>query len=256
MKLKQTITIIFAIILLTTTGKIYSQTPSPSVNPKTATSTPKKEINDEIDKLKQIESFKEKIATKVSEIRDKEKKAIYGNVVKKDKNSLNLKTNNGEKTISILEDALFFTLKKETKTESSFDKVNVNDNAVVFGYYNKDQDLFSSKYIYITSLPERITGKISDIDKKAYTITVKGRDGEKIIDIESLTKMSLIDKEMKIVKGGFSKFSTGDSVHITADKNAKEENRFIGLRILTIPKYESISPTPSKEISPSPNSVN
>ena len=81
----------------------------------------------------------------------------------------------------------------------------------------------------------RITGKIIDLDKSNYTLKVKAKDGEKIIDFEKYTQTTLYLKGKGSQKGGFSKFSPGDTVYIMSIPDQKEENRFHALRIINIP---------------------
>ncbi len=207
-----------------------------------------------IDKLKKIELLKEKIATKVSELRNKEKGAISGTVNKISGNSLSLTTITGEQSITILDDALIFTMADGTKTESSIKKLSTGINITVFGYNNQSISSFEAKYIYINRITKRNTGKITDTDKSNYTITVKDLQGNITVDIETYTKIFTYNKDKGLIKAGFSKLKAGDLVFLIGTPNSKEDNRISATRIIVF-SFGNPLPTITAESEATPSTT-
>lgn len=220
-----------------------SKSATASLTPKSPTATVDPQDEDLIKKIKQIEILKEKIATKVAEIRDKEKGAFLGTVKSVDENTVVLTTAEGESSFTYSEDTLFFQITDNLKKEWTDAKLKTGDYISVFGYYNESRELFSAKFIFLQEKLIRLSGKVADVDKSNFTLQIKARDGEKVIDFEKYTVTSLLVKG-KSQKSGFSKFAVGDSVYIVGTANAKEDDRFAAQRILHFPI--NLSPTPEK----------
>ncbi len=253
------ISVIFAIIIYQfSMSPILGATDSADMKP----SPPSSNSGTIIDKLKKIELLKEKIATKVSELRNKEKNAMSGTVNKINGNSLALTTITGEQSITILDDALIFSMADGTKTESSLKKIITGNNITVFGYNNQSISSFEAKYIYLNRITKRNTGKITDTDKSNYTITVKDPQGNITVDIETYTKIFTYNKEKGLIKGGFSKLKAGDLVFLSGTPNSKEDNRISATRIIvfsfgnplpTITSEPETTPTPKPEKTATPS---
>lgn len=203
-----------------------------------------------IDNLKKIQNLKEKIATKVAEIRQKEKTGIFGIIKKIDKTQITVTAKNQDKSFTLTEDTIYYSLTDGTKKESSLKNLKEKDSITIFGYYDEGKTVLSAKYIYIEKPNLHLTGKIADIDKTNYTLTLKDPRGNTLVDIENFTKMSVFSKEKGLVKIGFSKLNIGNTIHLIASQNAKEENRVTALRITTFNFNPPQTPTPTlaKEI--------
>lgn len=248
-------TIISIYFILNLNNSVFAQSPSPTVKAKTA--TPTVGVSEEvIDKLKQIEQLKEKIATKVAEIRDKDKKGAYGTVSKIEKDSLTLQGKKGETVVTYSDDTVFYSLSAGEKKELTAKNISVGDTISVLGYLTDDKAKITAKYIYLHPTYLHTTGKIVDIDKDNYTITIKEKQGNQVVDIETSTKINLYVKGKDWQKGGFSKFKLGDYIHAIGTPNAKDKNKITGLRVYVVPGpvtavKTSPSPEPSgKKISP------
>jgi len=235
MKIFLTLSIIFLIVSF----PVFAQTKTPG------TSTPTPESNDLINKLKQIEIFKEKIATKVAQVREADKGVATGQIKSIENNNIVIITINGEKKLNISEDTLIFKFENKAKKEIKSDSLKKDITISAFGNYNENKDIILSKFIYIEDYLERIAGKIANLDSSNFTFTVKAKDGDQLIDIEKNTITNLYKPGSKPQKTGFSKFKIGDTVFIMAKKNPKENNRYSGVRIIILPIVE-LSPTPTK----------
>ena len=244
------IRIILALILslsvsICTVGFVKAADSSSSSSAGTSSSSSGNQI---IDKLKKIEILKEKIATKVAEIRAKEKRGAVGTIKTINPNSILVKTSKDEITMVYADDTTVFELKDTGKADFSIKKLKEGDLVAVLGYLNDPQSsIITAKYIYREQIKTRSTGKIADIDKANFTITLAEPKGNTIIDIETYTKISSYSREKGLVKTGFSKLKVGDLVHVVGTANAKEENRISALRIISITSGLSASPSPKEE---------
>lgn len=226
---------------------------SASVSATTASPTP----DGAIEKLKQIEQLKEKIATKVAELREKDKRAVAGNVKKITGTSFLIADRKGnEYTISYSDDTTFYAVTVGEKKETSAKKIKEDDTIVVFGYTATDKTTLSAKYVYQETPLKRIIGKIVDIDKTNFTITVKDKEGNQAVDIESFTKMTVYTKSKGKQKGGFSKFKIGDIIHVAGRVDKKDTEKLSASFIITLPNPSqgatpAVSPSITTPASPS-----
>lgn len=199
-----------------------------------------------IDKLKQIEVLKEKIATKVAQLRENDKGGGSGTIKSLGNSTLTLTTKNGEQTFSYSDDTVFFKMTDGSKSDaldaSYAKKLKVGDQIAILGYYDSNHTTLAAKYIYVVTIPLHIIGKIADIDKGNFTITVKEAKGNTLIDIETYTKIYSYSKKTGLGRGGFSKLSENDAVHIFATPNPKED-RASAVKIITFAYGTTATPS-------------
>jgi len=242
------ITLMFGFIL-TRSNRVWAA-PTPTTTEKTnnTTATPSGNVSQ---KIKQIELLKEKIATKVAEIREKDKYALFGTIKKLDTSNLLLTAKDGEHKISFSEDTIFYDLTGTERKESKLDKFTEGNTVSVFGYYNEDKSVLSAKYVYLEPQNLNLIGQIVDIDKENFTITVKTKNGTpQVVDVESTTKLSSYGKDKKLVKLGFTKMAIQDPVHVFARSLTKDTDKLSGTKIYVLSGlFTSPSPTITPQIS-------
>lgn len=209
-----------------------------------------KQTQETINKLKQIEQLKEKIATRVAQIRESEKGGYAGQVKKIDGNIVTVSDRRGDKNFTVTEDTIFYILKKNSKTESTFSNLKEGDFIALLGYFNESKESFSAKYVFIQENTTHLLGKITDNDKANFTIVVKAKEGLQTVDIETYTKITTYTNDKVAVKSGFSKLKIGDTVHIIGLPNTKESDRVSAARILVLPALESSTATPTAAVNP------
>ncbi len=235
-------------IFLKLGAPVLSQTDTPAPTTKF---TPTPTGVNLLDKLEKIKILKEKVATKVNELRQSEKHAILGTVTDISDDTISIKSENGKDiNIQTTEDTLYFSFDKSgKKSQSSVKKINKDTLISAFGFLEESD--MEGKIIYIENpLPIHIVGKILDIDRKNFTLTMKNQSQEEwLIDIETYTRTSLFSKKDKITKAGFSKLLPSDLLHAIASENTKEKNRASALRIV---KFSDFSPKEILSTTPIP----
>lgn len=231
--------ILIAIIFLLPVGIIAAQAEESPTVTTTESPTPKN---------KQVEDLKERLATKVAQLSQSERRAIYGTVKATTISTLTVETATKNVKIELTDDIKVFQILKGKRTELKIDDVAKNDVVTVFGDWDTAVEVLKAKVIFIQNSSndlERVSGVISEVKKSDYTITIETSDGKTyVIDFEVATKTSLWSKDKGIEKGGFSKLTPGDTIFVFGTAVPKKENRISALRILNIGNLTGEKPSP------------
>lgn len=204
------------------------------------------------DKAKQIDDLKDRLATKVAELNQSQRQAIYGTIKSVSVSTFIVETATKDLKIELTDDIKIFQKIKGTRTALTTDDLAKGDIVTVFGDYDATLELLQAKMIFIQSTdPVRVSGTITEVNKTDYTITINTLDSKTYtIDFETTTKTSLWNGTA-LEKGGFSKLNVGNIIHVTGTAVAKQENRVSATRILNIsPEATSPSASPSATIKP------
>ncbi len=217
-----------------------SATPKESVLSATNSAQPTK-------KLDQMGDLKERLATKVAQLRQSQKKAMSGTVKAISVSTLTLETKTSDVKIELTDTIKVFQTIKDKRTELTIEDIDKGDTVVIFGDYDTSLDLMKPKVIVIQNpIPTRIQGLITAIDTTEYTVSVETAQKQTyVIDIEKYTVVTSHSKEGGTVKSGFSKLTVGSSVFISGSANAKIDHRLSADRILDIGNMSGATPTPA-----------
>ncbi len=227
------------------------------------TATPSaSEVTPASDKSKQIEELKERIATKVAELSQMQRRAVFGTVKSVSIATATIETKTKDIKIELTDDIKVIQVLKGKRTTLTTDNLAKGDIVTVFGNYDVTLDILRAKVIFIQApLPQHVSGLVTALDKSAYTVTIKNAEGlTYTIDIETATKTNLWDGQ-SMGKGGFSKIQVGDTIHVTGTAE-KQENRISADRILDLlplgsatrptPTVVPATPSPTPKASPTP----
>ena len=208
------------------------------------------------DKQKQIDDLKERLATKVAELRQTQRRALFGTVKSTSVSTVTVETNTKDVKIELTDDIKVFQIIKGVRTTLTTDNLDKGDAVVVFGEYDTTLDFLKGKVIFIQNvLHERTSGTVSDVNKTDFAIAIQTPEGRSIIvDIEKATKILLRGADNTATKGGFSKITIGDTVHIVGTPVLKKDNRISGLRILDLGNLSGSTPaiTETPKATPTP----
>jgi hypothetical protein len=244
------IILIFFILKVCLPGYIYAVGASPSATPKTDTKT------------KQIEDLKERLATKVAQLQQIQREAIFGIVKTTSLTSLTVETKIKDLKIDLTDDIKVYQYLKSKRTTLTTDDVSRNDVVTIFGDYDSTLDLMKAKIIFIQNpLPVRISGIVSQVDKNDYTISINDPNKRAyLIDFETYSRTFDYSKSSGIVKSGFSKIINGNFISVLGSINPKDEFRLSAQRILnynpnpepTASATGTLKPTQKINLSPTP----
>ena len=212
-----------------------------------------------------IEDLKERIATKVAQLKTTQRRAVYGTVKAASITSFTVETLTRDLKIELTDDITVIQYLKGKRTVLTPEDISKGDAVVVFGQFDTTLDLLTARIVFIQgALPEHVAGTVTDRNDKEFTLTVTTPQGQAvIIDIEKTTKTILWDREKKeLVKSGFSTITTGSIVHIMGTPVPKQEHRISADRILNLGNLNapvgqaiqdaSAAATPTKKESPTP----
>ena len=208
-------------------NKIMAQTPSTS-----ASSSPTMVVS------KDIQQLKDKIASKVSEIRKKNNKAVSGFVVRNDGDKIKI-NNDGEENEIKFDNTLtkYFKILGTQKKEIKVDDIKKNDYVIVSGVVS--DNMITANIVLIDDNFLADSGKITEINKDNYYVKVISSDKNTYsLDIEIYTKLFMVNiKTLDLERVGFSKVKEGDTVHFVVKKTGDEKNNnYSAIKILIIPQ--------------------
>ncbi|KKQ02219.1 MAG: hypothetical protein US11_C0001G0178 [Candidatus Roizmanbacteria bacterium GW2011_GWA2_36_23] len=216
------------LFLFLTVGTIFAQS-------ETSTNSPTLVFSEE----KDIQTLKDKIATKVAELRQKNNKAVSGIVTEISAKTFKLKSENDIEYQVKLDDVLtkYYQIQGTSTKEIKQEDIKKSSYIVVSGVVNdKEIDanaIFNDEWYVLKS------GNITEVDKVNFSIKVISNDKDTYtLDIEATTKQQILNiKTLEIEKTGFSKIKEGDTVHFVIKKTGEEKNNvFTAEKILILPQ--------------------
>jgi hypothetical protein len=222
---------IFIFFLLIVPNIIYAANEaSPSSNP---------------NKNKQIEDLKERLATKVAQLRQFERKAVSGTVKSISVASITVETQTKELKIELTDDIKVYQMVKGKRTSLTTDDINKGDLVTLFGQYDSTLDVLKAQIVIIQNqIPVRISGIIKSNDSKNYTLSISSPgDLSNTVDFETSTKAFEFIKDQNSAKIGFSKLISGNFVSVLGYPVPKKENQISAARIFIINPNPIASPT-------------
>jgi len=192
----------------------------------------------------EIQSLKEKVATKVAELRGKNNKAVSGTVqelITPEKlTKLKVKTwRNEDFEVKIDPDLTkFYQIAGGLKKEIKSNMIKKNTYIIATGVI-KDKEI-EANFVYLDELFFVASGKVTEVNRPEFFLRVITADKENYtLDIETFTKQQMLNiKTLSAENVGFSKIKEGDTIHFVLKKISQpiEPNRFAAQKILIIPQ--------------------
>lgn len=189
---------------------------------------------------KEITNLKEKLATKVLELKKKDQRGISGKITSADSKKIVFKTENEISYEAKLDDVLTktYSIAGGEKEEVKISALKKNDYIVISGPVS--DKVINANYIYKDEQFFTGSGKVAEVNKSNFYLKIAGIDKENYtIDIENSTKSRLLNiKTLEAEIVGFSKIKEGDTAHFVYKKtgNEKEKNRYSAQKLLVIPQ--------------------
>lgn len=209
-------------------GKTLAQTPSKEATPSSA------------QEQKEIENLKEKLASKVAELRKKDQKAVSGNITETTKTGFAMKS---------LDDTIYeikadtdltkiYLIQGALKKEIKLPNLKKGDYVIVTGLI--DGKTINANFVYQDEQFLAVTGRITEVNKTDFFLRVISPEKDTYtVDIENSTKRNLLDIKRFVEEPiSFSKIKEGDTIHFIAKKTGteREKNRYSAQKILIIPQ--------------------
>lgn len=209
--------------------------PAISLAAVTPTTTPDPTSESASEKLStQINDLKDKIASRVAQLKLVEKKGIVGTIKDSSSTQITLTDLDGQDKVIDVDEITKFTSPDNDSFGISDLKSGMKISAI--GLYNKDTERLLARFIHTYTLPLYLSGSVSNINNDDFTLSLAMEDGKTyLIDVENLTKTISFSKDGNQEKSGFSKIEKGMRAFIIGYADKKEAGRMVATRILLFP---------------------
>ncbi len=208
----------------------------------------------------QIGELKDRIASRVAQLKLVEKRGIIGKVTDISDTQITLTDIKGETRFVDVDELTKFS---STKTNDSIgiSDIKKNDTLGVLGLYNKQSRKILARSISIITLPKMIHGFIVNVDADNFILSVSSDNNDQFeVSIETTTKTFFYDKVSgNLVRSGFSKIKEGQKIFVNGQPDKTDNKKISGDRITILPdivRETKLKPTasPSATIVPSTGS--
>ncbi len=187
--------------------------------------------------LDQINEFKERVASKVAELKLVDRRGVIGTVSDVSSTQLTLTDLLGNTRFVDVDELTKFA-SESAKESFGISDISKGEKLGILGLYNKQSKRIMARFIEASIFsPTIIHGAVTEIDADnfAFTVTTE-KSANYVIDVENLTKTQSYTKEGGLVRSGFSKMVKGEHIIVVAFQNAKDKTRYIASRILLFPE--------------------
>ncbi len=225
--MKTKVLTLLGLLTLLSSSMVYGQTTTPSPAPTVVQS-------------EEIQNLKEKLASKVAELRQKDQKAISGTVQDVATAGLRLKATDDTLYEVKIDPELTKTyqISAGQKKEIQFKDLKKGAYIIVNGLV--DGKTITANYIYRDEQFLGGSGRITEVNSTDFYIRVLTLEKDTYtLDIENSTKRNLLNiKSLELEVVGFTKIKEGDTLHFVVRKTGteREKNRYSATKILIIPQ--------------------
>lgn len=213
------------------------------------------------DEQAKIDDLKEKVATKVAQLRSQANKTIIGEIKSIGTNSLVVTAKTGDEKVLVDNDTKIFRITRGARQTIALTNLKVDERVAVIIRKDNLVDGQTGRFIFVKTHPKNINGLVTEVNTKEETVAVINPKNETVtVDVETTTKIfSPTDGELK--KLALSKINVGDRVHVNGLADEKDASRISAIHILILPgKAQGIvnvtpSPVATTTAKPSPKTT-
>lgn len=183
----------------------------------------------------QINALKNRIASRVAQLKLVEKRGIIGRVTD---------VSDTQITVSDLKDhTRFIDVDELTRFSSPTVKgafgisdITKGTNIGVLGLYNKESRRILARFVDILNLTKIVHGTVLSTDSINYTLTVTTKDNKEIsFDVEATTRTLSYSKDGGLTRSGFSKIKEDERVIVITQTDPKNKDKLVASKIILLP---------------------
>jgi len=217
------------------------------------TLTPHNKIptSDQNDKISnQIDDLKNKVASRVAELKLVEKRGIVGVVQNATDTQITINDLNDKTRMIDVDELTKFS--SSDNASYGISDIKKGSKISVLGLYNKESERILARFINEVTIPLSLQGVITKKDLANFTVTLALEDGTTyLIDIERVTK-SFAYNNGKLDSFGFTKMDIMKNAVVLGYPDPKEKNRITASKIIIFPDAPKNPKVPIIEEDPSP----
>lgn len=219
---------LFSIMLATCTKLVFA---APTPTPTKAVS-PTQNVN-AIEE--QINSLKDRIASRVAQLKLVDKRGIIGTVTDVSETQITLNDSLGNTRFVDVDELTKFA-SPSAKDSFGISDITRGSTVGVLGLYNRDSRRILARFVDVLFMPTTVQGAVGAIDVKNFTITIIKSDNSTLaVDIADITKTSSFTKDGGLIKSGFSKIIQGERITVTGFFDKNNAGKIIASRVIIYP---------------------
>lgn len=170
----------------------------------------------------QINDLKNRIASRVAQLKLVEKRGIIGTVTDVSDTQITLSDSKGNTRFIDVDELTRFS-NPSAKDAFGISDITRGANIGVLGLYNKESRRILARFVDILNLAKIVHGRVLSTEGINYTLKVSAKDNKEIsFDVETTTRTLSYSKDGGLTRSGFSKIKEGQRVivigGITASK--------------------------------------
>lgn len=205
----------------------------------------------------QIDELKDKIASRVAQLKLVEKRGVIGTVTDTSDTQITLTDVKGDTRFIDVDELTKFIPLSSTTTSFGISDIKKGDTLGVLGLYNKQSRRILARAIYQEDLPKMIHGYIAKIDSDNYVLSVAADNNDQFeVSVDTTTKTLSYDKmSQNLVRSGFSRLKEEEKIFTTGASDPKNSKLISADSIIVFPDIlKSVKPEVSATITPSTGS--
>ena len=182
----------------------------------------------------QITNLKDKIASRVAQLKLVDKRGIIGTVTDVNATQITLTDIKGNTRFVDVDELTKFT-SPSAKNNFGISDITKGTTIGVLGLYNKESRRILARFVDVLVLPVTISGAVTDLDSTNFTVTVATADKKSYsVDIEGVTKTYAYDGAT-LAKSGFSKINQAERISVIGYVDTKNSTHIIATRVILFP---------------------
>lgn len=198
------------------------------------TATPTPTPNPAANLEQQITNLKDKIASRVAQLKLVDKRGIIGTVTDVNATQITLTDIKGNTRFVDVDELTKFS-SPSAKSTFGISDITKGTTLGVLGLYNKESRRILARFVDVIVTPVEFSGAVSDIDTKNYTVTVVTADKKTYsVDIENITKTYTYDGTT-LSKSGFSKIDKAERITVIGFLDRNNASHITATRIILFP---------------------
>ena len=244
--MKKIIGIIFSITigLILSTGFVFAASP-------TTTPTPTVSVANKLEQ--QINNLKERIASRVAQLKLVDKRGIMGKVTDVTDTQLTLTDVQGDIRIVDVDELTKFS-SPNAKGSFGISDIKKGITVGVIGLYNKESRHLLARWVDVADNPLILSGATLSIDKTNYNFKITTWDNNQWnVDVETITKTNEYTKDAGTVRSGFSKLQEGQRILVVGVIDKNDPTKIVASRIVVfpdLPRNPNIALVKQEDIAP------
>lgn len=210
---------------------VYAVTSTPS-----ATIKPTKASDTQSSVADQINQLKDRIASRVAQLKLVERRGVIGIVTQVSDTQLTM-TDLQNNTRIIDVDELTKFASPSAKGSFGISDITKGEEIGVLGLYNKQSRKILARFIDVLVTPVIVNGAVVALDENEYVITIVTEAKKQYtVDVETTTKTNTYTQEAGLTKAGFSKIKIGERIRVSGYPSTKDNTNISATRILLFPE--------------------